>query len=466
MAEIQEIDRSKFDQREDDSHYLYRAKQGLTREVVEAIAQQKGEPQWMLDKRLKAYEIFKSKPMPTWGVDLSDLNIDEITFYARPGDVKTRSWDEVPEDMKRTFDRLGIPQAEREMLAGVGAQYESEIVYQNMKEEWEKQGVVFTDVDTAVQEHPELVKKYFMSRCVPPQDNKFAALHGAVWSGGSFLYVPEGVKLEIPVQAYFRMNSQGMGQFEHTLIIAEKNSQVHYIEGCSAPTYSSHALHSGCVEVFVGEGARVRYSTVQNWSKNTYNLNTKRAIVQKNGTMEWISGSLGSKMTMLYPCSYLVGEGARAEHLAIAFAGEGQWLDNGSKVFHAAPRTSSRVVMKSISKGGGHATYRGLLRVTRGARGSRSRSVCDALMLDPESRADTFPTHEINEEQVDIGHEATVGKVGQEQLFYLMSRGLSEEDAMSLIVSGFIEPVTKELPLEYAVEMNRLIELEMEDSIG
>jgi len=445
---------------------------GLTEEVVRLISEDKDEPEWMLERRLRALEQFKQMPLPTdWPgqPDLTQLDIEEIVPYIRP-DVDKRSgadsWDDLPDEIQDTFDKLGIPDAEREALSGVGAQYESEVVYQNMQEQWEEKGVVFMNMDRAVQEHPEIVREYFMTKCVPPSDNKFAALHGAVWSGGSFVHVPEGVTVEMPVQAYFRMNSEGMGQFEHTLIIAEENSEVHYIEGCSAPKYSEFNLHSGGVEVFVKEGAHVQYSTVQNWSKNTYNLNTKRAIAEEDATMEWVSGSMGSKATMLYPSTILKGPGATDNHITIAFAGEGQNIDTGAKVYHNAPDTKSTIESKSISKDGGRTNYRGLVHIADGAEGSSTSVECDALMFDNDSTSDTMPYMEIQEENVDVAHEATVGKIGDEDVFYLQSRGLDDDDAKQMIVAGFIEPITEELPIEYAVELNRLIELEMEGSLG
>ena len=450
----------------------FQSEKGLTEEVVRLISEDKDEPEWMLQRRLRALEYWQELPMPTnWpGVpDLSELDINEIIPYIRP-DVETRGgvddWEDVPEEIKDTFEKLGIPEAEREALSGVGAQYESEIVYQNMKEQWEEKGVIFMNMDRAVQEHPDIVREYFMTKCVPPSDNKFAALHGAIWSGGSFVYVPEGVTVDMPVQAYFRMNSEGMGQFEHTLIIAEEGSEVHYIEGCSAPKYSTINLHSGGVEVFVKENAHVQYSTVQNWSKNTFNLNTKRAIAERNATMEWISGSMGSKATMLYPSTILNGEDATDTHITIAFAGAGQDIDTGAKVYHNAPRTKSTIESKSISKDGGRTNYRGLVHIADGAEGSSTAVECDALMFDNESTSDTMPYMEIDESSVDVAHEATVGKIGDEDIFYLQSRGLDDDDAKQMIVAGFIEPITEELPIEYAVELNRLIELEMEGSLG
>ncbi|ACV10564.1 FeS assembly protein SufB [Halorhabdus utahensis DSM 12940] len=450
----------------------FEAEVGLNEETVRKISEDKDEPEWMLDRRLRALEHYQQMPMPSdWPgqPDLSEVNVEDIIPYIRP-DIEARGgaeeWDDLPDEIQDTFDKLGIPEAEQQALSGVGAQYESEIVYQNMQEQWEEKGVVFMDMDKAVQEHPELVREYFMTKSVPPSDNKFAALHGAVWSGGSFVYIPEGVTVQMPIQAYFRMNSEGMGQFEHTLIIAEENSEVHYIEGCSAPQYARHNLHSGGVEVFVKEGAHVQYSTVQNWSKNTYNLNTKRAIVEADGTMEWISGSMGSKATMLYPATILKGPGATDNHITIAFAGEGQNIDTGAKVYHNAPDTKSTIESKSISKDGGRTNYRGLVHISDGAENSSTNVECDALMFDNDSTSDTMPYMEIQESQVDVAHEATVGKIGDEDVFYLQSRGLDDDDAKQMIVAGFIEPITEELPIEYAVELNRLIELEMEGSLG
>ncbi|PNW30650.1 UNVERIFIED_CONTAM: Fe-S cluster assembly protein SufB [Euhalothece sp. KZN 001] len=450
----------------------YRSEKGLTEETIRLISEDKDEPEWMLQRRLRALELFNAMPMPTdWPgqPDLSEVDVNEIVPYIRP-DVDVRAgvddWTELPDDIKDTFDKLGIPEAEKNALSGVGAQYESEVVYQSMRSEWEDKGVIFCNMDVAVQEHPELVREYFMTKCVPPSDNKFAALHGAIWSGGSFVYVPEGVSVDMPVQAYFRMNSEGMGQFEHTLIIAEAGAEVHYIEGCSAPKYSAFNLHSGAVEVFVKEGAHVQYSTVQNWSKNTYNLNTKRAIAEADARMEWISGSMGSKATMLYPATILKGRRASDNHITIAFAGAGQNIDTGAKVYHNAPETVSTIESKSISKDGGRTNYRGLVHIADGAHDASTSVECDALMFDNDSTSDTMPYMEINESTVDVAHEATVGKIGDEDIFYLQSRGLADDDAKQLIVSGFIEPITEELPIEYAVELNRLVELEMEGSLG
>ncbi len=460
-----ELDRSTFEHRNDAS-YQARFDKGISEELVRQISAEKGEPEWMLEFRLKGLRSFLEMKMPSFGPDLSKLNLEDITYYATAdAPANSKTWEDVPDDIKNTFERLGIPEAERKVLAGVGAQYESEVVYHNLKEEWTKLGVIFEDCDVALREHEELFKKYFM-QCVPYNDHKFAALHAAVWSGGTFLYVPKGVKLDQPLQAYFRMNAPAQGQFEHTLIVVEDEAQVHYIEGCSAPKYGSNALHAGCVEVFVGKGARMRYSSVENWSHDTYNLNTKRAVVESDGIMEWIGGNLGSQVTMLYPCTILKGQGAHADHLGIAFANKDQIQDTGAKIIHAAPHTSSNVVMKSLSKGGGHSIYRGLLQVMPQAHDVTSSVECDALILDDYSRSDTVPDMKIMNNDVTIAHEATAGKLNEEDIFYLTSRGIDEEAAKAMIVNGFIEPIVKELPLEYAVELNRLIELEMEGSVG
>jgi len=445
--------------------YLKDARKGLSEELVRQISADKNEPEWMLAHRLESLRIFYEKPVPTWGADLSELDFDDIIYYARPGTKETDNWEEVPDDIRRVYDRLGIPEAERRVLAGVGAQYESEVVYHRLKREWEEQGVIFLDMDDALHQNPELVERYFM-KCVPPTDHKFSALHGAVWSGGTFLYVPKGVKVHEPLQAYFRMNAKNMGQFEHTLIIVEEGADVHYVEGCSAPKYGSQALHAGLVEIFVKPYAKARYSSVENWSRDTYNLNTKRAIVEQGAVMEWVGGNMGSGTTMLYPCSVLVGEGARCDHMAIAFANTGQWQDTGAKVLHLAPHTSSKVTSKSISKGGGVAVYRGLLKIAPHAHDCTANVQCDALLLDEQSRTDTVPDIQIRNNDVTIAHEATVGKLSDETIFYLRSRGVPEDEARSMIVNGFIEPIVRTLPLEYAVEMNRLIELEMEGSVG
>jgi len=449
----------------DPERYTFKTEKGLSRRVVEQISEIKNEPGWMREIRLKALEIFESKPLPTWGGDLSELDFDDIYYYVRPTDRQGRTWDEVPEDIKRTFDRLGIPEAERKFLAGVSAQYDSEVVYHSVRQDLAKQGVIFCDMDTAVREYPDIVKEYF-GTVVPAADNKFAALNTAVWSGGSFVYVPEGAHVEIPLQAYFRINAENMGQFERTLIICEPGSKVHYVEGCTAPTYSTESLHSAVVEIIVKKGAQCRYSTIQNWSHNVYNLVTKRAVAYENATMEWVDGNLGSKLTMKYPAVYMLGRGARADVISVAMAGPGQHQDAGSKVIHAAPETSSKITSKSISFGGGRTTYRGLAHVAKGAYGSKLKVDCDALMFDDGSKSDTIPYIEILEDDVTMEHEATVSKVSEEQLFYLMSRGLGEQEATMLIVQGFFEPFAKELPMEYAVELNRLIELEMEGSVG
>ncbi len=444
---------------------VFKTSKGLDQDVVRQISQMKGEPDWMLEFRLKALDHFMERPMPTWGGDLSGLDLDDLYYYVRPMEEEGRSWDDVPDSIKETFDRLGIPEAERKFLAGVGAQYESEMVYHSVLEHLEQQGVIFVSIEDGLRKYPDLFREYF-GKVIPITDNKFAALNSAVWSGGSFVYVPPGVKVDLPLQAYFRLNVANIGQFERTLIIVDEGAQVHYVEGCTAPVYTTDSFHSGVIEIVVKKGARCRYSTIQNWSVSVYNLVTQRAIVHEDAVMEWVDANMGSKITMKYPSCYLVGEGARGEILSMAFASRGQQQDTGGKVIHAAPNTSSKITSKSISKDGGQASYRGLLKVHNGAVGSRSNVVCDALLLDPESRSDTYPTIEINEEDVTIGHEASVSKVGEEQLFYLMSRGLNEDQATMLVVSGFLEPLVKELPMEYAVEMNRLIQVQMEGSIG
>lgn len=450
----------------DEEDYVFKSERGLSREVVENISRMKGEPEWMLEYRLQAYEHFLQRPMPNWGAEeINEIDFDNIYYYIRPSEKMGKTWDEVPEYIKDTFEKLGIPEAERKFLAGVGAQYESEVIYHSLREDLEKLGVVFLDMDGALREYPELVKQYF-GTIIPYNDNKFAALNTAVWSGGSFVYIPEGVRVEVPLQAYFRINAENMGQFERTLIIAAPGSYVHYVEGCTAPTYSTDSLHSAVVEIVVQEGARVRYTTIQNWSKNVFNLVTKRAQAFKNATMEWVDGNLGSKVTMKYPAVWMMEPGARGEVLSVAFASDGQHQDAGAKMVHVAPNTSSQITSKSISKGTGRSSYRGLVKVHKGAENVKSSVVCDALLLDETSKTDTYPYMEIEEERVQIGHEATVSKVADEQIFYLQSRGLSETEAMSMIVNGFIEPIAKELPLEYAVELNRLIQLEMEGSVG
>jgi Fe-S cluster assembly protein SufB len=445
--------------------YVFKARKGIKHEVIDQISDMKHEPDWMREFRHRSLDIFLSKPMPTWGADLSEIDFDDIFYYLRPTDRQGKTWDDMPESIKNTFDRLGIPEAERNFLAGVGAQYESEVVYHSLQEQWEKLGVIFLDTDSGLREHEELFKEYF-GTIIPPSDNKFAALNSAVWSGGSFVYVPKGVHVDIPLQAYFRINAQNMGQFERTLIVVEEGANVHYVEGCTAPIYASDSLHSAVVEIIVKKNGRCRYTTIQNWSNNVYNLVTKRAMAHEGATMEWIDGNLGSKVTMKYPAVYMMGPRAHGEILSIAFAGHGQHQDAGGKVVHGAPNTSSKIISKSISKNGGRASYRGLLKVAKGATGSKSTVVCDALLLDDHSRSDTYPYIEIDEQDVQVGHEASVSKVNEEQLFYLMSRGLDEEEAATMIVSGFIEPMVKELPMEYAVEMNRLIQLQMEGSIG
>ncbi|MFC7687896.1 Fe-S cluster assembly protein SufB [Ureibacillus sp. GCM10028918] len=444
---------------------VFRSKRGLTEEIVREISKMKDEPEWMLNYRLKALEIFYSKPMPQWGGDLSALNFDEITYYVKPSEATQKSWDEVPEEIKATFDKLGIPEAEQKYLAGVSAQYESEVVYHNMKKDLEDLGIVFKDTDSALRENEDIFKQYW-GTVIPASDNKFSALNSAVWSGGSFIYVPPGIKLDTPLQAYFRINSENMGQFERTLIIVDEGSSVHYVEGCTAPVYTTNSLHSAVVEIIVKKDAYCRYTTIQNWANNVYNLVTKRTVVEENGTMEWIDGNIGSKLTMKYPACILKGEGARGMTLSIAIAGKGQHQDAGAKMIHLAPNTSSTIVSKSISKQGGKVTYRGIVRFGKKATGARSNIECDTLILDNESTSDTIPYNEILNDNVSLEHEAKVSKVSEEQLFYLMSRGISEGEATEMIVMGFIEPFTKELPMEYAVEMNRLIKFEMEGSIG
>ncbi len=444
---------------------LGKNKKGISEDVVRAISKNKGEPQWMLDFRLKAYEAFVSRPTPTWGADLSGIDYDNIYYYIKPSEVEKRTWDEVPQDVKNTFDRLGVPQAEREYLAGVKAQYDSEVAYSSLQKELGDQGVIFLSTDEALKQYPQFFEQYF-GKVIPAADNKFAALNSAVWSGGSFVYIPKGVHVKRPLQAYFRINAKNMGQFERTLIIADEGSFANYVEGCTAPSYSSDSLHAAVVEVIVKPGARFRYTTIQNWSNNVYNLVTKRARVEKDAVMEWVDGNLGAKVTMKYPSCYLVGEGARGEVLSIAYASAGQHQDAGAKMVHIAPNTSSKIISKSVSANGGRTSYRGLVDITPASRNAKSRVECDALILDSESATDTFPTMRINESSANVEHEATVSKIGEEKLFYLMSRGLTQPEAMSLIVSGFIEPIVKELPMEYAVELNRLIELEMEGSVG
>jgi len=443
---------------------IFKAQKGLSAEIVHQISDMKDEPQWMRDFRLRSLEIFESKPMPKWGGDI-DLDFQDIYYYLKPTEQQERSWDDVPQEIKDTFDKLGIPEAEKQYLAGVKAQFESEVVYGSLKEELADQGVLFTDTDTAVKEYPELVREHF-AKVIPPEDNKFAALNSAVWSGGSFIYIPPGVKVEFPLQAYFRINAENMGQFERTLIIVDEGAQVHYVEGCTAPMYTTESLHSAVVEVICKRGSRCRYTTIQNWANNIYNLVTKRAMAYADATMEWVDGNLGSKLTMKYPAVYMMEPGARGEILSIAFSSAGQHQDAGAKLVHCAPNTTGQIISKSISKNGGRSSYRGLVKVEPGAVNSKCNVVCDALILDPESRSDTYPYIEINEQDVSIGHEASVSRIGEEQLFYLTSRGLTESEASTMIVNGFIEPLVKELPMEYAVEMNRLIQLQMEGSVG
>jgi Fe-S cluster assembly protein SufB len=461
-----DLDAYKYDFQDEEAH-VFRTRPGLDEAIVREISKQKDEPEWMLDFRLKALKVYESKPMPTWGGDLSELQetLEEIYFYVRPQDKMEHSWDDVPEKIKETFEKLGIPEAEQKVLAGVGAQYESEMVYHSLKKEWDDKGVIFDSIEDGLKNHPELFKKYF-GTVIPTADNKFSAMNSAVWSGGSFVYIPPGVELDTPLQAYFRVNQERMGQFERTLIIAGEGSKAHYIEGCTAPVYSTESFHSGVIEIVVEKNAHFRYTTIQNWSNNMYNLVTQRALVNEGATMEWLDGNLGSKLTMKYPSCYLVGEGAHGNILSIAYAGDGQHQDTGGKIIHAAPYTTSSIVSKSISKGTGRSSYRGLLQVHDGATNAKSNVECDALLINETAKTDTYPYIEIDEKTASIGHEATVSKVGDEQLFYLMSRGMDEEEAMAMIVRGFIEPIAKLLPMEYAVELNRLIELEMEGSVG
>jgi Fe-S cluster assembly protein SufB len=445
--------------------YFFKSGRGLSHELIDAISSHKSEPDWMRKFRHRALDYFQARPLPSWGGNVGEIDFDNIYYYIKPTEKQASSWDELPGEIKETWDKLGIPEAEKKYLAGVGAQYESEVVYHKLKADLEEKGVIFLDMDSGLREHEDIVKEYW-AKVIPPNDNKFAALNSAVWSGGSFIYVPPGVKIDMPLQAYFRINAENMGQFERTLIIVDEGAYVHYVEGCTAPIYSTDSLHSAVVEIVVKPGGRCRYTTIQNWSTNVYNLVTKRAVAHEEATMEWVDGNLGSKLTMKYPAIWLMGEGAHGEVLSIAFAGRGQHQDAGGKAVHVAPHTSSVITSKSISKDGGRAGYRGLLEVADGAYRSKSKVVCDALLLDERSRSDTYPYIRIDESNVDIGHEATVSKIGEEQLFYLMSRGLSEAEASAMIVSGFVEPITKELPLEYAVELNRLIQLQMEGSVG
>jgi Fe-S cluster assembly protein SufB len=463
-----EFDYSRYGFRQEE-RYLYKAPQGLNEQIVREISGMKGEPEWMLKRRLKALEIFLKRPVPLAGMwgneDLAGLNYDEIHYFVRADEKPQHDWDAVPQEIKDTFERLGIPEAERKFLAGVGAQYESEMVYHSLRDEWVKQGVIFLDTDTGLREHPDLFKEYF-GTIVPSGDNKYAALNTAVWSGGSFIYIPPGVKVEIPLQAYFRINAERMGQFERTLIIVDEGAEATYVEGCTAPIYTTNSLHSAVVEIIVKKGANFRYTTIQNWANNIYNLVTKRAVAYEEAAMEWVDGNIGSKLTMKYPSVYLMGRGARGEVLSVAYAGRGQHQDAGAKMVHIAPDTTSRITNKSVSKDGGKTTYRGLARVERGATGSRVNVNCDALILDEHSASDTIPYIEVEEDRTTLAHEATVGRIGEEQLFYLMSRGLPESEARSMIVLGFMEPFTRELPMEYAIELNRLIHMEMEGSVG
>jgi Fe-S cluster assembly protein SufB len=447
-----------------DSPFIFKARKGIDSEIVRQISDMKNEPEWMRTFRLKSLEIFESKPTPTWGGKIG-IDFQDIYYYLKPTDKQGHTWDEVPQEIKDTFDKLGIPEAEKKFLSGVKAQFESEVVYGSLKEDLAKQGVLFTDTDSALREHPDLMREYF-GTIIPPDDNKFAALNSAVWSGGSFIYVPPGVKIDFPLQAYFRINAENMGQFERTLIIVDEGAEVHYVEGCTAPMYTTESLHSAVVEIIVKPRARCRYTTIQNWANNIYNLVTKRAVAYRDATMEWIDGNLGSQLTMKYPSVYMMEPGARGEILSIAFASKGQHQDAGAKLVHCAPNTTGQIVSKSISKNGGRSSYRGLVRVEKGAKNSKSKVVCDALILDPKSRSDTYPYIEVAEQDSTIGHEASVSRIGEEQLFYLTSRGLSEAEASTMIVNGFIEPLVKELPMEYAVEMNRLIQLQMEGSVG
>lgn len=468
---IQEIDQTQSDLRAvldtaNKANSKFSTKPGVNKETVLAISQAKNEPAWMLEKRLAALELFLKTPLPKWGPELDSLNLDEIIYFVQPDTKEAKKWEDVPAEIRNTFEKLGIPESERKSLSGVGAQYDSDVVYHRLKKEWAELGVIFENMDVAVHKHPELVKKYFMTDCIPIHDHKFIMLHAAVWSGGTFIYIPPGVKVKIPLQAYFRMNAERGGQFEHTLIIVDKGAEVHYIEGCSAPRYGDSSLHAGCVELHVLEDAKIVYSSIENWSKNTYNLNTKRAVVDKNGVVEWLNGNMGSGKTMLYPMSILRGENAKSESLGIAFAGPNQNQDTGAKVIHAAPNTSSVIRAKSISTGNGISTYRGLVHVTKAGKNTKSSVTCDALLVDEQSVSNTYPFMRVDNNNSTVVHEATVGKIGDEELFYLLSRGLSREQAMKAIVNGFVSPIMKRLPLEYAVELNKLIELEMEGAVG
>jgi len=465
LAQIKDNYGEKYGFNVPETNYAFKARKGLDRDVVTQISEMKGEPEWMRDFRLRSLDIFDKKPMPTWGGDLSHIDFQNIYYYVKASAGNETSWDEVPADIKYTFDRLGIPEAEQKFLAGAGAQFESEVVYHSIRKDLEEKGVIFTDTDSALRDHPDLFREYF-GTIIPPTDNKFAALNSAVWSGGSFIYVPKGVHVEMPLQAYFRINTKNMGQFERTLIIIDEDAFVHYVEGCTAPIYTSDSLHSAVVEIIVKKGGRARYTTIQNWSPNVYNLVTKRAVAYENATMEWVDANIGSKLTMKYPSIYLMGEGAHGEVLSVAFAGKGQHQDAGGKVVHGAPNTSSQIISKSISMHGGRASYRGLLKVYEGATNSKSNVVCDALLMDEDSRTDTYPSIEIDEQNVTVGHEASVSKIGEDQLFYLMSRGVNQGQANAMIVSGFIEPIARELPAEYSIELYRLVQLQMEGSVG
>jgi len=461
-----DIDRSKYDLANEDRS-IYKSNPGeLNETLVRKISRTKNEPDWMLKKRLEGLTLWNKTKMPGWGPSLEKLDLDNLRYFVRPGLEETTSWEDLPEDIKETYEKIGIPEAEKKSLSGVGAQYDSEVVYHKLKKEWEEKGVIFENMDEAVQKYPELVKEHFMTRCVPVNDHKFTMLHAAVWSGGTFIYIPKNVKMTIPLQAYFRMNAKSAGQFEHTLIIVDEGAEVHYVEGCSAPQYQSSSLHAGCVEIFVKKNAKIRYSSVENWSKNTFNLNTKRALVEKNAIIEWVNGNLGSGVTMLYPTSVLIGENAKSDSLGIAFAGKNQNQDAGSKVIHLASNTKSRIISKSISKDGGITTYRGLVYVDKKAINSTTSTTCDALLVGDGSVSNTYPHLKINNKEVLVSHEASVGKIGDEEIFYLMSRGLSEDEAIKLLVTGFIESIVKQLPLEYAVELNKLIALEMTNSVG
>ena len=458
-------DNYKYGWHDDDAKSLNIAKKGLSAEVVEGISHFKGEPEWMTKLRLKAYRHFEARPMPTWGANLAPIDFQDIYYYIAPTDKAVQSWDDVPDYIRRTYDKLGIPEAEKKYLAGVGGQYDSEVVYHNIRADLEKQGVIFLGTDQALKEYPEIFKEHF-GTVIPANDNKLAALNTAVWSGVSFIYVPKGVHVELPLQAYFRINTENMGQFERTLIIVDEGAYVHYVEGCTAPIYKSDSLHSAVVEIIVKKDARCRYTTIQNWSNNVYNLVTKRAVAQAGATMEWVDGNIGSKVTMKYPAIYMMGEHARGETLSVAFAGEGQHQDAGAKMVHCAPHTSSTIVSKSVARAGGRTSYRGLVNVQEGAEHSKSNVKCDALLVDSVSRSDTYPYVDVREDDVEMAHEATVSKISEDQLFYLMSRGMTEDEAMATIVRGFVEPIARELPMEYALELNRLIELQMEGAVG